>query len=39
MKAQINSIFSALSNIANQNELNKTFKLLYNVKMLETSSA
>ena len=39
MKEQINSIFTALSNIANQNQLNETAKLLYNAKMLKTSSA
>jgi hypothetical protein len=39
MKAQINSILSALSTIANQNQLNETAKLLYNAKMLKTSSA
>jgi hypothetical protein len=38
MKDQISSILSALSNIANQNQLNETAKILYNAKMLKTSS-
>ena len=39
MKDQINSILSALSTIANQNQLNETAKLLYNAKMLKTTSS
>ncbi len=39
IKDQINSILSALSTIANQNQLNETAKLLYNAKMLKTSSS
>ena len=38
MKDQTSSVLSALSNIANQNQLNDTAKLLYNAKMLKASS-
>jgi hypothetical protein len=38
MKEQIQSIFTVLSTITNQNQLNETAKLLYNAKMLKASS-